>query len=272
MARSQKVPEEELKLYHIFGDETCQEGHEWMGLGTTSVSDEHLAHVRAMFLAWKRRMGLQGEIKWEFTNKKNVERYKTMATVYFNLLDRDILRFHGMTIPAADFELPDDEAAEASYNRCFHHLLLWKYCDSEMAPRGEMAKRKYYVVFDERTSPVPWKPFRLAVCRAAATRYGMDHWPFRRMGYEKSHLEIMLQVNDLILGAVGFWWNDKHRTIPTATSPKADLARHIKNATRFKSLLQIPYNSKRFTIWPMKFSENAPVSLGMPKGQSATPR
>jgi uncharacterized protein DUF3800 len=251
LLRSQKISEEETKLHHVFADETCQENHDWMGLGTTGVSDEHLKHVRAMFLAWKKKMGLQGEIKWEYTDKKNVERYKTMATVYFNLLKRDILQFHAMTIPMADFDPQalGDDVPEAGYNRCFHHLLLWKYCSRSMM------ERKYFVFFDKRTSKVPWQPFRLAICRAAAKRYGMDHWPFRRMEYEDSKLEIMLQVNDLILGAVGFWWNKKHTTAPTATSPKADLARHIKDATGYHSLFSIPYHSKRFTIWELTFND-----------------
>lgn len=266
MPRIQKIPEEETKLYHIFADETCQEKHEWMGLGTTAVSDEHLKHVRAMFLAWKTMMGLHGEIKWEYTDKKNVDRYKTMVTVYFNLLRRGILQFHAMTIPMADFDPKalGNEVAEAAYNRCFHHLLLWKYCSG---PPGSppLRDRKYFVLFDKRTSKVPWQPFRRAVCRAAATRYGMDHWPFRRVDYEESHLEIMLQVNDLILGAVGFWWNKKHSKLPTSKSPKAALARHIVKATGVYSLFQIPYRYKDFTIWKLTFNERgAPVSLGGP--------
>lgn len=266
MPRIQKIPEEETKLYHVFADETCQEvagkeKHDWMALGTTSVSDEHLSHVRAMFLAWKWKMGLQGEIKWTFTDKKNLRRYKIMIDVYFNLLRRDIVQFHAMTIPMAGFkERLGDDVPEIAYNRCFHHLLLWKYCDRSIA------ERKYFVLFDKRTSPVPWEPFRLAACHAAARHSGMDHWPFRRMGYIESHLEIMLQVNDLVLGAIGFWNNKKHTREPTASSPKADLARHIKNTIGFgpKALVKPPYHSKRFTIWPLTPKEQGTRAPRMP--------
>jgi hypothetical protein len=248
--RVQKIPEEKTKLYHIFADETCQTKHDWMALGTTGVSDEHLRHVRAMFLAWKQRMGLHGEIKWEYTDKKNIDRYKTMVTLYFNLLRKDILQFHAMTIPAADFDYKalGNDVPEAGYNRCFHYLLLWKYCG------WPMVDRKYFVLFDKRTSLVPWRPFRLAVCRAAAKRYGMDHWPFRRVEYEDSKLDIVLQVNDLILGAIGFWWNEKHKRLPTSISPKGDLARHVKNESGHRSLFVNPHHGP-FTIWEMKFAE-----------------
>lgn len=251
MPRIQKIPEEEIKLYHIFADETCheeagKEKHEWMALGATSVSDEHLAHVRAMFKAWKKRRGLKGEIKWTRTDDSNVERYMLLTTAYINLLNLGILQFNSMVIPKVAFEDPywDEEVPEIAYNRCFHHLLLHKYCERPIAAR------KYFVLFDERTSKVPWEPFRLSICRAAHRRAGMDHWPFRRMGYEKSKLEIMLQMNDLILGALGFCQNKKHTRAPTATSPKADLARHIRKTLDF-SLTKPPFHSKKYTVWPL---------------------
>lgn len=250
MPRVQKIPEEETKLYHIFADETCQTKHAWMALGTTAVSDENLERVRVELLNLKEKMGLQGEIKWEYTNKKNLERYKTMATAYFKFLHEGILQFHAMIIPMADFDYQafGDEVPEAAYNRLFHHLLVWMYC----ADRSHRA-RKYYVFFDERTSKVPWRPFQIAVCRSAARRFGMDHWPFRKMAYEDSRAEIMLQVNDLILGAIGFWRNKKHTVEPTKGSPKGALARHIKNATGLNSLFDNP-RSTSFSMWKMKFA------------------
>lgn len=262
MPRAQNIPEGDTKLYHVFADETCQTDHDWMALGTTGVSDEHLAHVRTMLLAWKVKLGLHGEIKWTRTDKKNVDRYMQLVTVYFNLLRRGILQFHAMTIPMANFdpEALGNDTPEAAYNRCFHHLLLWKYCGAELLTR------KYYVIFDKRTSLVPWQPFRRAVCLAASSRYGMDHWPFRRVGYEESHLEILLQVNDLILGAVGFWWNKKHSTSPTKKSAKGKLvrhiAKHIREVTGSYSMFQIPYHSKDFTIWKMTFNERGAPEEG----------
>lgn len=246
----QKIPEEETKLYHVFGDETCQTNHAWMALGTTAVSNEHLDQVRAEFLFRKKRMGLQGEIKWEYTCDKNVERYKKMVTAYFDLLRKDILQFHSMVIPAEnfDFRAYGNDVPEAAHNRLFHHLLIWKYCSRLLRDR------KYFVRFDKRTSKVPWEPYRLHANRAAARRYGMHHWPFRVLAYADSKEEIMLQVNDLVLGAIGFWRNKKHITIPTSTSPKCDLARHVKNETGLNSLFDNP-RSHRFTMWKVTFAE-----------------
>jgi hypothetical protein len=84
------------------------------------------------------------------------------------------------------------------------------------------------------------------------------------MEYEKSNLEIILQANDLILGAVGFWWNQKHALAPTSTSPKAELARHIRDASGWRSLLKPPYHSKRFTIWKLTPNEDRVLQPMMP--------
>lgn len=249
MWRTERIPEEETILFHVFGDETCQVDHDWMVLGTTGVSDVHVDMARALFLGWKKRMGLQGEIKWEFTDKKNVERFKKLMTVYFELLHDGILQFHSMVIPAKNFDYKafGNPVPEAAYNRLFHHLLVWKYCSSKA-----VRKRKYHVLFDERTSLVPWEPFRLAVNKAADRKFRMDHWPFRKVGYENSHLDMMLQMNDLVLGAIGFWRNDKHITM--AGSPKHMLARHIKNCAGLNSLKDNP-RSERFSMWTIRFNE-----------------
>ena len=74
------------------------------------------------------------------------------------------------------------------------------------------------------------------------------------MAYEKSHLEILLQMNDLILGAIGFWRNRKYIVEPTKSSPKGALARHIKNETGLGTLFANP-RSPRFTMWTMKFAK-----------------
>lgn len=82
---TQSIPEEELRLHHIYGDETCQVRHRWMALGTLVVSDDHVINVRRKFMAMKKAMGLLGEIKWERTNAKVLDRYKRLSDAAFSL-------------------------------------------------------------------------------------------------------------------------------------------------------------------------------------------
>ena len=64
----------------------------------------------------------------------------------------------------------------------------------------------------------------------------------------------MLQVNDLILGTVGFWWNQKHRRSPLRPALRQLWCERNKGHRRIP-LFQIPYRYPRFTIWKLTFSE-----------------
>jgi hypothetical protein len=123
---TQTIPEEQTKLHHIFADETCQTGHMWMVIGSLIVADEHLNHVRAKFLAMKKHMGIQGEIKWEYTNTKLLPRYKRLANAAFGLIEKGIMQFHSLTIcmDVVDDDKYNDGSPDLGFAKFIHHLLL----------------------------------------------------------------------------------------------------------------------------------------------------
>jgi hypothetical protein len=246
---AQTIPEELTKPYHIYADETCQTKHRWMALGVTIVAEEHADHVRAKLRACKHAMRLQGEIKWTRTDDSNIERYKRFANIYMYLVERGIIEFHCMLIcmDVVDYRALGDDVPEFAYNRFFHHLLM-KLC------RIRLRESKYFIKFDRRTSLVPLRPFCTAACFAAKRDYGLDHWPFRQFVYQESKLDMILQVNDLILGAIGFIRNGKEKVMPTMDTPKAELARYINKISPLHSFWRDSgKDNKTFTLWAIRF-------------------
>jgi hypothetical protein len=244
---AQTIPEDLTKLHHIVADETCQTKHRWMALGITIVPDEHADYVRAKFRTWKRKMGLKGEIKWTRTDDSNIERYKTLVKIYMYLVSIGVIQFHAILIcmDVADYS-EVDEVPELSYSRFFHHLLM-KLCRT--LPR----ENKYRILFDRRTSKIPLAPFQTAANFAARNKYDLDHWPFRSLRYQESKTDILLQVNDLILGAIGFLRNGKHKT-ERKGSLKTELALYIRRASPVHSFWQDTAEGKTdFTLWALRF-------------------
>jgi hypothetical protein len=221
-----------------------------MGLGVTIVSEEHADHVRAKFRAWKHHMRLQGEIKWNSTDDSNVERYKTLVRIYMYLVEIGTIEFHCLLIcmDKVDYRALGDDVPEFSYNRFFHHLLMKL---ARIRPR----ESKYFIKFDRRTSKIPLQPFAKAACFAAAKDYGLDHWPFRQFVYQDSKLDLILQVNDLILGAIGFIRNGKEKIEPTKGTPKAELARYINQVSPLHSFWKDSgKHNTTFTLWAIRFN------------------
>ncbi|WP_411901386.1 DUF3800 domain-containing protein [Methylorubrum thiocyanatum] len=274
MPQTQTIPEEELRLLHVFGDETCQTRHRWMVLGTLVVPDEHVRHVRAKFAAMKRAMGIQGEIKWERTDRKIVARYKRLATAAMALITKHrVMQFHTVIIcmDVVDDDKHNDGVPETGYSKFFHHLLL-KF--SRIYPRNS----KYWVLFDKRNSKIPLQPFQQAANFAIRRDHGIDHWPVRRLRYEDSTSDILFQINDLLLGAVGFRLNGKHKAEATAGSPKAVLALHIMQASPARSFWQdTRLGQTDFTLWKLRFEGRKEREAfrnrhkGKPKGEVRKP-
>lgn len=222
-----------------------------MVLGTLVVADDHVINVRRKFLAMKKGMGLLGEIKWERTNANVLERYKRLADAAFALiLKHKVMQFHCVLIcmDVVDHEKYNSGIPDLGYSKFFHHLLM-KYIRTY--PRCN----KYYVHFDHRTSPIPMEHFRDAANRAAQRDYGIDHWPIRRMQFVDSKADIIFQINDLLLGAVGFRRNGKHKLPSTKGSPKDELARHIMRASPVRSFwADTAAHNRDFSLWALRFS------------------
>jgi hypothetical protein len=249
MPRIQTIPEELTKLHHIVADETCQTKHRWMAIGSTVVSDEYADRTRAHFLAWKRRMGLKGEIKWTDTDRKNLDRYKTLARVYMALVDKGIIQFHSIVMDMEQVTYDDvAQVPEMAYNRFFHQLLLHRYL--KLYPR----ESKYRVLFDRRTSKIAWRPFQDAANFAARREVGLDHWPVRSIEYRESKCDILLQLNDLMLGAIGYLCNDKHIADKHNRAPKTKLAYYIRSLNgSYAFYYGTPPSNKTFTVWRIAF-------------------
>jgi hypothetical protein len=76
------------------------------------------------------------------------------------------------------------------------------------------------------------------------------------MKYAESDEEILLQINDILLGAIGFEMNRKHKLEPTRGTPKAELAKHVRHKSPAYSLRKgTGIDNKRFTIWIMEFED-----------------
>jgi hypothetical protein len=221
-----------------------------MALGVLVVPDEHVNNVRRKFLAMKKLMGVVGEIKWEYVNNKTLARYATLANIALALImDHKVMQFHSMLIcmDVVDHDKHNEGIPDIAYSRFFHHLLL-KHL--KIYPR----ERKYRILFDKRESKIPLRPFQNAANFAARNDHGIDHWPFRSLQYADSKSDILLQINDLLLGSVGFLRNAKHKHPKTKDSAKAQLALHIRRRSPVRSFYQdTAAHQTDFTIWALRF-------------------
>jgi hypothetical protein len=249
MTQAQTISDDQLKLYHIYGDESCVTAHPWMALGATILSAENRERVARAFTTLKHKRGMPNELKWERLSAKNLTRYQEIVDLYFEFSRANVLRFHALTIPmfAVDHWKYNDGVPDIGYNKFVYQLLLNQFM------RRYGAGNIFQIDLDSRTTNQPIEPMQYMLNNGAKSKFGFDHRPCRQLQFRDSKAEIMLQINDILLGAIGLCANRKDNRRP-ATHPTVILARHIRDKAGLLSLRRpTPQYELRFTVAQLIF-------------------
>lgn len=112
------------------------------------------------------------------------------------------------------------------------------------------ANRLFHCYPDRRSTSSSTEELRLILNRGARKKCGRQDWPFRRVNFRDSDRTPLLQVVDVLLGAVAYKLND-HYSHPEASPAKKQLCDHVLQRARLSNpLLGTPRSAHRFTIWP----------------------
>jgi hypothetical protein len=123
---------------------------------------------------------------------------------------------------------------------------LHKFC--KLYPHdGDMA-----VCLDHRNSKTPLEDLKRMLNFGVALSLGRPASPIKQVVSADSKQEDILQLNDVILGAVGAARNGKHELIG-GRAAKADLAKYVIEKSGLRSFERdSPKAVTRFTVWNMR--------------------
>ena len=113
---------------------------------------------------------------------------------------------------------------------------------------------RLYAYLDSRTTRQSLDGVRAMLNGRCATKLGRKEFPFRRVVFRNSKESDMLQLNDVLLGAVA-WVKNGHGLRPDASVAKNDLAAHLMTRAGLASLdADTPKSRTRFTVWNFRLS------------------
>lgn len=243
-----KIPEHELKLCDMYVDETCVTQHRYMVLGCTVTETCEVPMIATELRETKESVGLPHEIKWERVAKRNYHRYIKIVDCFFDHLERDLAHFHALVIDTSklDHHAFNQGDRETGFSKFVYQLVL-------KGSRLYGPPVKFRVALDERHTAYSLAPVRDMLNFKARTAYGMDHFPYRRLQHHDSKKSLMLQMTDILTGAIGFRANGKDAVMPRMTHRIA-LSEHIRQRAGLSSLSAQTMPNGRFTVWHMKLS------------------
>lgn len=242
----------------IFGDESSQNGHRYLVLGTTICSDIDCEAIETQLAeAARSQITLDEaeplpELKWEKVKARNVLMYRVTMETYFHLAREGRLNYYGLVVDTSQLDHKAHSAgdSEVGFNKLFFSL-LFKY--------ARVYKRitpSFYVYLDDRTTRHSLDPIREMLNKKASTQCGLDYDPYKVLQFRKSHTELLIQLTDVITGAIAYQMNEHHQQ-PNAAAHKVGFAEQLAAMANVSTLTKpTPYVGPRgFDLWHYDLSK-----------------
>lgn len=233
-----------MSTLRIFADESCQNTHQYMVLSGICVPQAELQVVNGAINGLRSAHRFHGELKWTKVSNGKLSSYKALADLFFHLSKRDLVNFHSVIINTHELnhKLYNDNDKEIGFSKFVYQLLL-KF------GRIYTANRYLECYLDKRTTKHSLDDLKHVLNNGVRARWRRPYGTYSRVHFLDSKQSNLLQMNDVLLGAVASRANGHHLK-PDASAAKTMLSDHIMARAGIKTVLtDTPRSNHRFTTW-----------------------
>lgn len=246
MNRENGLAKNPVKLNYIFCDESRQTADRYMVLGGIIVSSGNTARFKEAMKLYRDSQRMHATLKWTKVSDQKLKEYRALIDLFFSFTG--LMHFKCMVIDTAfvDYRKYHKGDRELGFYKFMYQFLLNQF--------GPYARddRRYVVVLHRRTTKYSLSVLCNVLNNGLRTRYGLRERVVRKVEPRPCENEDLLQVAGLLMGAVGYHWNNCH-TRTNAKRAKVLLAEYIADRIGLLSLAQqTPRGKKEFSIWQMK--------------------
>lgn len=227
----------------VYIDETSQTKHRYLVLGGIVLhaprSDEAERLLQQARLPELPAM----ELGWVKVSRSKLEAYRRFIDVFFdNPSALEPFEFHSLVV---DTHKLNDRAHNEGSRETGFNKEVYQLCQKF----GRLHRRRLFHIYpDSRTTKSSTEELRLILNRGARKKGDERDWPYRRVHFRQSHEWQMLQLVDLLIGAMAFRLN-RHDQKPDASPAKLELSRHILERGHVRDVTRNTATSGKFTIW-----------------------
>lgn len=246
--------------YLIFCDESDTSGRFYSNFyGGVLVGSSQYDRITARLNAEKERLHFYGEVKWSKVSAPYLGKYQTLVKAFFEEVRSDHLKVRIMFRQNAHtpVRLSQDQT-EGTYFRLYYQFIKHAFGLAHRPGGSRPASLRLY--FDEfpetKEAATQFKGFILGLKdNAGIHRAGLTIAP-EDIAEIRSHDHVLAQCLDIVLGAMSFRLNDKHKEIPPGEKRRG-------KRTVAKERL---YRTIRSEIDRIKPGFNIGISTGTPGG------
>ena len=229
-------------LSDIYIDESSQTKHRYLVLGGIIAPTREVDAINSA-LAIARLPELPfGEMKWNKVSKAKLLAYRRVVDCFFSDPALATTHFHSIVVDtyAQDHAAYNDSDREIGFNKEIYQLA------SKFARLYQ--DRLFHLYPDSRETNQRPEDLRTILNFGRRKAGDSREWPFRRSHFRNSKSTPLLQLVDLMIGALAFHLNG-HIQEPDASQHKARLATYVLKKARIADPFKDTSIAGRFTIW-----------------------
>lgn len=242
--------------YIVFCDESDQAGRYYSDFyGGLVVGSRDLEPVTKRLLAVKAVLNLHGEVKWSKVTERYLTKYQELISALFAEVAAGRIRIRIMFRQnAREPQGLRAEHLETRYFRLYYQFIKHAFGFAHLGPGDRPTQLR--LLFDEfPATREQANQFRGFLCELSEStdlrRAGIQIRP-DNIAEVKSHDHALLQCLDIVLGAMSFRLNDKHRQKPEGQRRRA--RRTIAKEALYRHILA--------EIWRIRPGFNVGISTG----------
>jgi hypothetical protein len=231
--------------YAFYCDEAGISNDRYTVVGGLCVARSMVPRMLATLAAFRQKFNMTKELKWTRISDQKLIQYQKLVDYFFALNNVNACQFHCVIFDSHQWKHAKFNAGDADvgisklYFQVLHHRFA-RYC----APHGSL-----FVRLDHRNSSTSLHDLQKMLNAAATRDHGVVSRPFKVVESADSKLCDILQLNDVILGAVCAARNGKH-LIETGRASKRVIAKDVLTKSGLDGFdKDTPRNITRFTVW-----------------------
>ena len=231
--------------YVLIADESGISNDRYVVVGGLAMHRSALVGAYEALAAYREAHSMRAELKWQRVSDQKLKEYLALVDYFFAMNERGAISFHCIVFDAHQWNHKkyNEGSEDIGLSKLYYQLILHKFIKT-YGSRGDL-----YVRLDHRNSKTPLDTIR-RMLNNAARGFGLTQ-PLKQLVSCDSRACDLLQLNDVILGAVCAARNGRHLT--AGRQAKREIAARVMDRSGLGDFAQDSSRWQgRFTVWNMR--------------------
>ncbi len=227
------------KIAEVYIDESSMQ-HRYLVLGAVVTPSEYANEFVNKLLEARQPELPMGEMKWVKVSRTKLPAYLRFVDVFFSQ-PMGLADFHSIVIDTSRYkhDIYNQGSREIGFNKEVYQLAM--KC-------GRLYKTLFHVYPDRRETNQRTEDLRLMLNRGIRQKGDKRDWPYRRLQFRDSKNTPLLQLADLLSGALAYHLNG-HRNEFGASPAKISLSDHLIQRAGVRDVFRDTAIRGKFTVW-----------------------